>query len=198
MSTHARGGLSRLWLGSVADQLLRDVAVPVLLVKPSQPDPPIEITKAAAFRRVVLPLDGSALAEAVLAPLLDLLGPAPQQTTCTIVQVYSPPPPAPAVSLHVAAFPPTPTTHDPEIAAAPCLDEVTERLREAGLQVQVVTVTHEQTASAILETAVGMGADLIAIATHGRGGIKRLLIGSVADAVVRGAETTVLVYRPPV
>lgn len=196
MSTHARGGLSRLWLGSVADQLLREVSVPVLLVKPNESEAAIDSTRTPCFRRVLIPLDGSALAEAVLGPLVELLGAELEQTTCTIVQVQSPAPTAPAVSLHVAAFSPTPKAPDRETTAAPYPAEVTGRLREAGLQVQVVTVVHERTAQAILETARNIGADLIAIATHGRGGIKRLLIGSVADAVVRGAETSVLVYRP--
>ena len=51
-------------------------------------------------------------------------------------------------------------------------------------------------ATAILDDASTHGVDLIALATHGRGGLKRLLVGSVADKVVRGATTPVLVYRP--
>lgn len=57
-------------------------------------------------------------------------------------------------------------------------------------------VSHLQPATAILDEASTSGCDLIAIATHGRGGLKRLLVGSVADKVLRGAITPVLVYRP--
>ncbi len=55
---------------------------------------------------------------------------------------------------------------------------------------------HPQPASAILEEAEANHAKLIALATHGRRGLSRLLLGSVADKLVRGAATPVLVYRP--
>jgi nucleotide-binding universal stress UspA family protein len=61
---------------------------------------------------------------------------------------------------------------------------------------QTRVVSHDQPAAAILDDASAHGADLIALATQGRGGLKRLLLGSVADKVVRGAATPVLVYRP--
>ena len=57
-------------------------------------------------------------------------------------------------------------------------------------------VSHEQPAAAILDDAQKNPVDLIAMATQGRGGLKRLFLGSVADKVVRGAATPVLVYRP--
>ena len=62
MTTHGRGGLSRLWLGSVTDRLIRRLMVPVLVVRPTESgirtDPPL--------KRILVPLDGSALAETVL------------------------------------------------------------------------------------------------------------------------------------
>ena len=57
-------------------------------------------------------------------------------------------------------------------------------------------VSQEQPAAAILDDAQKNAVDLIALATQGRGGLKRLLLGSVADKVLRGAATPVLVYRP--
>ncbi len=57
-------------------------------------------------------------------------------------------------------------------------------------------VSHVRPAIAILDDASAHGVDLIALATHGRGGLKRVLIGSVADKVLRGAIAPVLVYRP--
>jgi nucleotide-binding universal stress UspA family protein len=62
--------------------------------------------------------------------------------------------------------------------------------------VQTRVVSHEQPAAAILNDASAHGADLVALATHGRGGLKRLLLGSVADKVLRGGTTPVLVCRP--
>ena len=74
-----------------------------------------------------------------------------------------------------------------------------ERLRAARLgevrDVEVSIARHAKTAVAICGQAKAIGADLIVIATHGRGGVAHLLIGSVAEAVVRDAECPVLTLR---
>ena len=57
-------------------------------------------------------------------------------------------------------------------------------------------VSNQPAAATILDEAGGGDVDLIALATHGRGGLPRLLLGSVADKVVRGSPVPVLVYRP--
>jgi nucleotide-binding universal stress UspA family protein len=62
--------------------------------------------------------------------------------------------------------------------------------------VQTRVVVAPQAAPAILEEAQVRHCDLIALATHGRGGLRRMLWGSIADRVIRGASTPVLVYRP--
>jgi nucleotide-binding universal stress UspA family protein len=76
------------------------------------------------------------------------------------------------------------------------LDQLAERLRARSQTVQARVVSHEQAAAAILDDAQKNAVDLIALATQGRGGLKRLLLGSVADKVLRGATTPVLLYRP--
>ena len=81
-------------------------------------------------------------------------------------------------------------------AARGYLEAVAERLQAPSLTVQTRVVEHENPAAAILEEAQQNAADLIAMATQGRGGLKRLFLGSVADKVVRGAGTPLLVYRP--
>ncbi len=73
------------------------------------------------------------------------------------------------------------------------LDRVATRLRDESLCVNTQVVECDASA-ALLRYANGF--HLIAIATHGRGGFKRLLLGSVADKVIRGTVTPVLVYRP--
>ena len=65
-----------------------------------------------------------------------------------------------------------------------------------ALRIQTHVVVGESTAAAVLDVAHNQNIDLIAIATHGRSGFKRLLLGSVADKIVRGTFTPVLVYRP--
>ena len=90
MSTHGRGALERLWLGSVADFLVRTAEVPVLLVRPTEK--PKARPSAARPRRILVPLDGSPLAEGALGPaagLAKLLG-----VELVVVQVVMPVAPA--------------------------------------------------------------------------------------------------------
>src|SRR5262245_13187537 len=76
------------------------------------------------------------------------------------------------------------------------LRRIAARLREQGLHVRTRLIAARHVAEAILEEAKIQGSNLIALATHGRGGIQRLLLGSVADMLVRLAACPVLVYRP--
>src|SRR5262249_43029544 len=76
------------------------------------------------------------------------------------------------------------------------LGQVADRLRGRSLRVTTRVAVAEQPATAILQEAENQGADLIALETHGRGGLSRLFLGSVADKVVRGASVPVLVHRP--
>ena len=76
------------------------------------------------------------------------------------------------------------------------LRRIAARLREQGLQVRTRLIAAGHVAEAILEEAEVQEINLIALATHGRGGIQRLLLGSVADKLVRLAMCSVLVYRP--
>ena len=70
MATHGRGGARRAWLGSVADHLVRHLQVPVLLVRPAEDGVPT--TSAPAAGQILVPLDGSPLAEEALGPAADL------------------------------------------------------------------------------------------------------------------------------
>jgi len=83
-----------------------------------------------------------------------------------------------------------------EAQAEAYLERVAGRVREQGLQVRTRVVVARHASDAILEEAEAQASNLIALATHGRGGFKRLLLGSVADKLVRGASSPVLVYRP--
>jgi nucleotide-binding universal stress UspA family protein len=76
------------------------------------------------------------------------------------------------------------------------LEPLAARLRARSFTVHTRVVAGERPANAILDDATLHGADLIALATRGRGGLKRLVLGSVADKVLRGTGTAVLTYRP--
>lgn len=194
LTTHGRGALSRLWLGSVADVIVRRAPVPVILVRPHQPTVTFDAKDSRrSLRRILIPLDGSPLAEAIiehgvhLGRIMD--------AEYTLLRVVDPT----ALGLSV---------HDERVAESPALQPLRERaqtylerqaeeLRNLGLQVETVVVVGEPAAS-ILDYARAHSIDLIAMATHGRGGFSLLLLGSVADKVLRGSSLPLLLYSPGV
>ena len=90
------------------------------------------------------------------------------------------------------------TTHEQEqLEARGYLERIAEPLRTKSLKVQTRVLSHDQPAVAILDEVKARRADLVALATHGRSGLPRLFLGSVADKVVRGASVPVLAARAP-
>jgi nucleotide-binding universal stress UspA family protein len=193
MATHGRGPVLRAGLGSVADQVVRKGSVPVLLVRPGNGEAQVQLAPAAPFRRVLVPLDGSKLAETALER--SLFGGESEAIALTLLRVVSLPLPTIVAG---GGFPPGTyeSIVDAERAAAQeYLDGVAERLAPWG---SVSTaVTEESSAGAgIVGYAAGHDVDLIAMATHGRGGAQRLLLGSVADKVIRTSTVPVLLSHP--
>jgi nucleotide-binding universal stress UspA family protein len=189
MSTHGRSGPSRLLLGSVADELLHEVHCPILLVR--APLTPAEIP---AEPRVLVPLDGSTLAESVVDEVGRLL-PA-ELTTLHLLRVV-----APAEVFPVGAPMPLPATEPNDMearlaAAARYLESTAAKLRAAGWRVEREVAMGWNPAAAALRSAETSRCDLIAIATRGLGGVQRMLLGSVADKVLRRAAVPVLVLNP--
>jgi nucleotide-binding universal stress UspA family protein len=192
MTTHGRGGFARFWLGSVADALVRASPVPILLLRPDEGMP--EPDRGRAIQRILIPLDGSARSETIVEHALafgQLI-----QPEYTLLRVVAP------FVLGAAAPFTTPTDFDPDrtrrlqTEAQDYLDSVAQRLQTRGAQVRTRVLISEQVAAAILEDACQHDIDLIAMSTAGRSGLTRLLIGSVADKVLRRAEKPLLLYRP--
>jgi nucleotide-binding universal stress UspA family protein len=194
MATHGRGMLARLWLGSVTDKLVRQLEIPMVLIRPQETKP--DLTHEPVFRHILIPLDGSALAEQILkyAVTLGKL----MQADYTLFHVMEP-------WIPVSYRPDEYSTEFQHLRiqkAQTYLDEVAKRLRtgEDGLtetiQVQTKIVMSHYPAVAILEEANQQGIDLIAMETHGHGGLIRFLIGSVADKVLRGTSIPILLHRP--
>jgi nucleotide-binding universal stress UspA family protein len=193
MTTHGYGPLSRVWMGSVADKLLRRLPMPLLLVRPrTEALDLLEQVHDQAFAHMLIPLDGSPLAEEILEPAMalgKLMG-----ARYTLLQAVDPPLLGYAPALHARGI-------DEQILeqwraeALAYLEGVAERMRAERLKVQT-SVPLVPPAIAILDYAHEHAVDLIAMATHGRGGVARLLLGNVADKVVRGAGAPVLLQRP--
>lgn len=190
MATHGRGPVNRMWLGSVADYLLRHLHVPMLVVRPPEEGAP---AGPVALQRVLVPLDPSTTSELVFDPVFAVCRAGVEITLLHVVE--------PVIGAAEPALP-APLPMDPALLgdlrrlAQERLDRVAERLRERGAQVRTRLLTGLGPAAQILEEA-GRGAyDLIAMTTQGQGGLRRFLLGSVADKVIRGAACPVLLQRP--
>jgi len=194
MTTHGRGPLSRFWLGSVADELVRRATTPVLLVRPQEAA--VDLASDRVLKHILIPLDGSTLSEQVLEPALALGN--LMQADYTLLHVYG-------LSTDPALDPMTyplagggePPIERMRADTESYLAQVVERLKGEGFGVQTQIAQGHHPASAILDAAQSLGVDLIALETHGRRGLTRLLLGSVADKVIRGASVPVFVHRSP-
>lgn len=186
MATHARGGLGRVWMGSLADLLVRHTGLPVLGVRPAAAP---GVGGAPDLGRVLVPLDGSVVSERVFDAAVDLAKAV--HGSCTLLRVISP--------AYLLGAPPSPALQRDEgslelerSAAAAYLEAVAVPMRSLLPEVETAVVVHRHPAEAILSYAAARGMGLIAMATHGRGGLRRLALGSVAEKVLRSAATPVL------
>jgi nucleotide-binding universal stress UspA family protein len=193
MATHGRGPLSRFWLGSVADKVVRQAPLPILLVRP--PDGVADLTGQRLPHHILIPLDGSKLAEQILGPATELG--VLVQADYTLLRVIEPIilPDARVAGNAVSGFDSS-LLQRLEEQAQHQLDRVADDMRARSLSVKTRLIVNRPAARAILEEVRDHPTHLIALATHGRGGLARLLLGSVADKVVRGSPVPVLVYRP--
>jgi nucleotide-binding universal stress UspA family protein len=196
MSTHGRGPLSRFWLGSVADGLVRRLTVPLLLVRPQEQEGEVDLASEQLLRHLLIPLDGTPYAEAILKPAL-ALG-ALMDADYTLLRVVEP---VPVVGLDVPGYGVAgldETLMDRlHTLSQEYLHGVAERLRGQGARVQTRVILNQLAAGAILNEVVTGRHEALALQTHGRGGLSRLVLGSVADKVLRAATVPVLVQRSP-
>jgi nucleotide-binding universal stress UspA family protein len=193
MATHGRGALSRAWLGSVADGVIRQAKIPVLFVRPAEGTAPETIT-ARSLETILIPLDGSGLSEHAFeqaTELGELFGSAYHLTRVVAYPLDIASPYLPytvQMNQHIL--------RDAKESAASYLEERADRMRRRGLRVTTSVAVDAQAGHGILSEADAVGCDLIAMATHGRSGVGRLVLGSAADKVLRGTQVPVLLLRP--
>lgn len=188
MTTHGRGPVSRFWLGSVADQLVHSLPMPLFLIRTREEAAPL--TAAPEIRNVLVALDGTPAAEQILQPagaLAKLLN--ASLTLLRVVPLMVP------HEMQKEADPGPLLSDTLQAEAHTYLQRIAESLRNQGIAVQTRILADAHPASAILKEAAGNDYDLLALETHGRRGLPRLFLGSVADKVVRGASIPVLVHR---
>lgn len=198
MTTHARGPLGRFWLGSVADGLVRELPCPLLLVHPTHNDQP-DLNSEVKIEHILVPLDGAPLAERILGPATDLARRTGADLTLlrVVKPVYPttlPAEPGTLGGLAIDLIDRVEKIHDAlRHEAYVYLDSIAQRLRGEGFTVQTMVSIDEEPGSAILERA-HKPIDLIALETHGRHGLSRLLFGSTADKVIRHTTLPILVH----
>lgn len=176
MTTHGRTGLRRELVGSVTEQVLRHSSIPVLAFRPG--------TKIGDWRRMVVALDGSAAAETVLGDAAELAR--AMGATLHLVRVKSV---LPQLVMHPGL--PFPM---PEEEPQPYLEGIANRL--AGKGILTLSETRQgEAADEISAFARETDAGLICLTTHGRTGLSRMLLGSVAESVLRSAPCPVLLRR---
>lgn len=191
MTTHGKTGLARWMPGTIAERIARTSDVPVLLV-PSFPrnregDPKPATAKEIPLRKILVPVDGSAVSRAVVPAAIEFarLFEAEVSVLCVTTPDVLPTQPA--------AHPGEGTLKSPLIDAL--LVPVVQAFRDAGIKATPVTLDGDP-ASQIVDYSAAMEADLIAMATHGRSGLTRWLLGSVAERVLRSGGVPLLLVRP--
>lgn len=219
ISTHGKSGIKHWSLGSVADKVLRMAKAPVWVVRASIP---IEVIHDQwPIKSILVPLDGSVLAESVLphveavaeqrgGELLEIV----LLRVCELADMAFKPPasyhliPDLIPGLNPAPTGPANRQKDIEQEITKCkevnqkyLAKVAKRLETVGLKVRTEVLVSKtpleaKPADEILDYANRTATNLIIMATHGRSGLSRWAYGSVAERIVYGGNTPVLLIRP--
>ena len=176
LSTHGRTGLARWAMGSVAEKVIRSACAPVLVVRSFLEDPTGKTVPRAPdeirFKKILVCIDHGDTSLEIIPSAIQLAGIFDSQVLLLNV-----------LESHLAHGPPIPH-----------LTRAFERFREAGVKVDP-NLRQGDPASQIIDACAELGADLIALTTHGRGGIKRWALGSVTERVLRSAAVPLLVVR---
>ncbi len=181
MASRGHGALGRLAFGSVADRIARTAAIPVMVVQP--PETPRASDDPIVVRRVVVPLDGSEIAAEALPVAADLA-----RATDSRVHLIT------AVNAATMVMPtPIGSAYYPAELYQEVTDELIESARENHREAsgQLDEMSESMTSAVIegptisaIESQIEDG-DVIVMTSHGRGGFKRWLLGSVAEKLVR-------------
>jgi nucleotide-binding universal stress UspA family protein len=197
MATHGRGGLGRAVLGSVADFVLRESGLPILLIRPQEMVTQQQVD-SPSFEKILVCLDGSKVAEQIMPYATEEA--LRFQSTLILFQVVREPltisPGIPGeASMPVETETMLEETQKALNEANNYLEELAVPLREKSIQVETVTIPG-RAGEAIVSYANRNNLNLIAIATHGRSGLGRAVFGSVADFVLRESGLPILVTKP--
>jgi nucleotide-binding universal stress UspA family protein len=188
MSTHGYSGAWSTWLQSVSDAVVRRTSVPVLMLRP-RPGAEAPDLDSIDLRRILVAVDGSMFSEAIIAPVIELAKAWGAQVT--LITVVSPSTVEGSLWSWLPAHGDRPMQHPEEY-----LNDLVNRFPVSVPLPDTRLVVSDDASAAILAEAQQGEYDLIAMATHGRGGVRHLLVGSVADRVMCDTTVPVLLRRP--
>lgn len=193
LATHGRAGLDRLLHRGTADELLRTTRVPLLLIRSEEPQP--SSARLGIITRIIVPLDGTDVAEAALPHAVSIAKGLAAQIT--LVRAISPAAVAVAGPGEPFAYGPDPGQLD--LLEGEALDYVTEKASELTARALTVDtrVMIGPPALIITDLADETGSSLVVMSTRGRSGFMRLVLGSVTNQVVSQSRRPVLLIHPP-
>jgi nucleotide-binding universal stress UspA family protein len=188
IATHGYSGFKRWAIGSITDKVIHATSTPVFIVRAEAQ------TRERMLKRIMVPLDGSALAQQAL-PLATELA---QAAGAELLLMH-------AIAATIEAYPGFPTRGRPIPQLAEVLDAQRDQAtNELGIQADTLRARNVAVATALVyghaaevlvDEAPRRGVDLIVMATHGYSGLKRWAIGSVADKVLHATTTPLLLVR---
>lgn len=187
VGTRGLTGFRHLVLGSTAERLVQTSTIPLLTVHPQDAD------KHRRVKTILVPTDFSDDAALAIRTAERVFGPEEREAKIVLVHAYH----LPVEFTALGAVPVAPRLFaDAAEQARERLEQDAKRLREAGLRVE--TIAQEGYPPMVIEEAArSANVDLIAMGTHGRSGLRHLLLGSTAERVVQHAPCPVLTIRRP-
>jgi nucleotide-binding universal stress UspA family protein len=196
MATHGRSGVSRWFYGSVADKVVHEAKTPVWLVKADS----CHKASYALNRklRILIPLDGSEVAESVLKQLREINKQFPKNKQDIILtrvcEIFSPPvgyPPPLSMSWEESL------AYEKKRCMAICQDylsRIQDKLTASGIKTRT-EVPEGNPAEVLIDYINKNSIDLVILSTHGRTGFSKWAFGSIAEKVLKGSESPVLLIR---
>jgi nucleotide-binding universal stress UspA family protein len=190
MATHGHSGMKRWLLGSIAEKVLQGATNPLLLIRATEEDTKRE---AVSLQTLIVPLDGSPLAEMAIPCAVELAN--KLDLDITLVRAFSLPAPI--------ALAEDQAENGQEVGvqmgkeAQDYLDETAGQLRAQGVKKIATAAVDGPAAETIITLAREKPNSLVVMCTHGRSGVRRWVLGSVTERVARHANAPVLVIRAP-
>jgi nucleotide-binding universal stress UspA family protein len=190
-ATGSSGVIIGKMIGSVADHICRNVPIPVMLIRPQEKQP--AETKQQLINRILFTTDGSELAQLALPVAEELASrlniPITLFQMAHILVPYS----EDMTVDDSLSYTILSNANDSRVRIE--MRGLEQKLRDKGLIVNSIVVPGASAADEIIDTSNKVGADLIVMSTHGRSGIKRFLLGAVADKVIHHSEIPVLLVN---